>query len=945
MALKKLTLRPGINKEGTNYSNEDGFYNSDKIRFRSGYAEKIGGWSNTTPTYTFKGIARSLWAWVSLAGEKLLGVGTTQKFYVQNTNGSEYKDITPIQSISTLTTPYITITDGSLVATITCTNHGVAPNTFITITKATTTLTSAITATVSTPIAVVSTTNFPTSGTIQIDKEVITYVGKSGTALGTTSVARNIATAAPHAFNAEVISLESLPLGNQNMQGEFQVISVNGPNSFNVSLPITTVCSPSPLSGGSGAKMVVLLNAGGGAFSATSGWGASPWGFYGWGLGSVTSGATPVRLWSQTNFDQDLIFAPRLGSIYWWTKNTQTYQRAVTLNTEASTRNKATTKATYVTGSQYITVADNTGINTGATVTGSFIPTGAYVGSDYAGGLIVPIYLDPDTPATVNVTAVATTCATTINASFTGNVTFASVLNWPTDGGIFLAGAELIVYSAITGTAVTIVERGYGGTTATSHTASFAVTYHGDNSVGFSYSGKHVPVKTLLVTTSSQNAFTIAFGGTPYNPYVFSAVADFDPLLVRWSDQDNPWEWVPETTNQSGEQRLANGSVIVTAINTRQEILVWTDTAIYSMQYLGPPYVYGINLLMDNLSIASQNAAITVNNVTYWMGVDRFYQYSGRVETLACTLRQFVFGRINKNQLQQIQCGSNEGFNEIWWFYPSDNSPINDSYVVYNHLENLWYYGTISRTAWVDTQLQDYPLGAFSTEYTFLSRAISSTDGSIPVVSATSLPPSGIVLINSEQILYSAIDYTLNVLTVATNENGVIIGRGYNNTAAVSHLAYASVNYTTPNQVMYHEYGWDDASNTVVVPIYAYIDSSDFDIDDGLNFSYAWRIIPDLSFTGSTSLSQYNTQPKCYLSVRVRQNSGSAYTKDTDDPTNPYDRQGVTRSATYPVEQYTGQVYVRVRGRQMAFTIESFDLGVFWQMGMMRIDVRQDGRR
>jgi hypothetical protein len=423
-----------------------------------------------------------------------------------------------------------------------------------------------------------------------------------------------------------------------------------------------------------------------------------------------------------------------------------------------------------------------------------------------------------------------------------------------------------------------------------------------------------------LVFTSSVGNFTIALGATPYDPTNFAPA--FDPLLVRWSDYDNPFEWVPATTNQSGEQHLSNGSYIQAAVDTRQEILIWTDAALFTMQYLGPPYVWGINLLMENISIASQNSAVTVNNVTYWMGVDKFYQYTGRVETLPCSLRQFVFTNINKSQIAQIVAGTNEGYNEVWWFYPSKNSNVNDSYVIYNHLERLWYYGSMNRTAWLDSPLREYPMAAYSTQNTYLDQAISSSATTITVLDGYPYPDTGVIQIGSEKISYTG-----------TEGNSLLnCVRGFNSTTAASHAAYAAVMLVTPNQLVYHEYENDDQLLTVAAPIESYIESSDFDIQDGQSFGYVWRILPDLTFNNSTVDS-----PSVTLTVKPRQNSGSNYTS-ADSPT-------VTRTAQYPVEQYTGQVYTRVRGRQMAFRVDSTGLGVAWQMGMMRIDVRPDGRR
>jgi len=367
------------------------------------------------------------------------------------------------------------------------------------------------------------------------------------------------------------------------------------------------------------------------------------------------------------------------------------------------------------------------------------------------------------------------------------------------------------------------------------------------------YSGQFVPNTTNQVIGSAIQRFVLAFGANPYDPTNSSTA--FDPLLVRWSDQENPYEWVPAITNQSGEYRLNIGSYIMCARSTRQEILVWTDAAIYSMQYLGPPYVWGFQLLQDNISIMGPNASITVNNVTYWMGTDKFYKYTGRVETLTCTLRQYVFQDINMDQSFQVFSGSVEGYNEIWWFYCSANSTQVDKYIIYNYVDDVWYYGNMARTAWLDSGLRQYPMAA---------------------------------------------------------------------------------NYD--NRVLYHENGVDDVSGLTPLPINAYVQSSDFDIGDGHNFGFVWRILPDLTFNGS----QVNT-PYVTMTVKPRVNSGTPY----GTPNNPIvaSTQNYSSQHTYNVQQFDGQVYTRVRGRQMAYRIESNELGVAWQMGYPRIDIRPDGRR
>jgi hypothetical protein len=369
------------------------------------------------------------------------------------------------------------------------------------------------------------------------------------------------------------------------------------------------------------------------------------------------------------------------------------------------------------------------------------------------------------------------------------------------------------------------------------------------------FNGTYVPNTTNQIVASAIQKFVIAMGansylsGTPNTP--------FNPMLVRWSDQINPYQWVPDVTNQAGEFALTNGSFIMGARASRQEILIWTDSALYSMQYLGAPYVWGFNIMMDNISIISPNAMITVNNVTYWMGTDKFYMYSGRVETLPCALRQYVFNDINLTQSFQVFAGSNEGYNEVWWFYVSNsgNGVDVDRYVIYNYVDRVWYYGTMARTAWLDSSLRQYPMAA---------------------------------------------DYN--------------------------------------SRILFHEASVDDNATSTPLPINAYIQSSDFDIGDGHNFGFVWRILPDINFNGSTV-----NNPEVTMTVRPRVNSGAPYGAANNPTVTSANNYGVLQ--VYNVQEFTGQVYTRLRGRQLSFRIESTELGVAWQLGMPRIDIKPDGRR
>jgi len=357
------------------------------------------------------------------------------------------------------------------------------------------------------------------------------------------------------------------------------------------------------------------------------------------------------------------------------------------------------------------------------------------------------------------------------------------------------------------------------------------------------------PVIQNYIFVSDISRFVFAFGCNDYGSTVQ------DPMLIRWSDQESVTDWTPSATNQAGSIRLSHGSEILAAIQTRQEVVVFTDSSLYSLQYQGPPVVWSTQLLGDNISIAGQNAVSVASGVIYWMGVDKFYKYDGRVQTLRCDLRQFIYQDINLAQWSQVFSGTNEGFNEVWWFYCSTNSNTIDRYVTYNYQEDVWAYGTMARTAWLDSGLRDYPIAA-----------------------------------------------------------------------------------TYSHNLVNHEQGNDDVETDVRLPIEAVISSAEFDIDDGDHFGFVWRMLPDITFRGSDT-----ENPQVVMTLIPMQNSGSGYN-------NPISLGGnsdatVTRTSTAVIEQFTGQVYVRVRGRQMILQVSSNQIGCAWQLGSPRIDIKQDGRR
>ena len=414
-----------------------------------------------------------------------------------------------------------------------------------------------------------------------------------------------------------------------------------------------------------------------------------------------------------------------------------------------------------------------------------------------------------------------------------------------------------------------------------------------------------VPAEAMQILVSQNDKHLIAFGCTPFG----SSAPTFDPLLIRFATQDQPNVWTPLVTNSAGFLRVSRGSAIVCAVATRQEILVFTEGTLNSLQFLGTTDVFGLQELSDNISILSARSVVTVNNTAYWFGHDKFYAYGGRVETLPCTIRNHVFQNLNYNQADQIIAGTNEGWNEIWWFYPTADSNVNNAYVIYNHLEKIWYYGTIDRTAWSDSSLREYPQALTPTYFT---GAVSGTTLTVSAITA------GILQVGS------VIEGT--GVTTGTKITALGTGTGGAGTYTLNISQLVVQTNMTGNGVIYnHEQGVNDN----ILPMTSYIASSDSDLADGDQFILTKRIIPDLSFTGSTA-----ALPAVTMYIKPRNFPGSAYSN--------IDSQQVIETS---VDVFTDQIFMRARARQMAIEIESTELGVQWQLGSPRVDGRPDGKR
>lgn len=359
-----------------------------------------------------------------------------------------------------------------------------------------------------------------------------------------------------------------------------------------------------------------------------------------------------------------------------------------------------------------------------------------------------------------------------------------------------------------------------------------------------------VPTVANKILVSDVSRFIFAFGCNDEGSSVL------DPMLVRWCDQEQAAVWGAEATNQAGGLRMSHGSEIITGIQARQEVLVWTDEALFGLQYVGTPNgVWSAQLVGDNMNIASQNAAIYVNNRAYWMGKEQFYIYDGTARVLECDLRKYVYNGIERTQLDQVHAGHNEAYSEVWWFYCSSNSTTIDRYVVYNYKYEIWYYGTLDRTAWIDPKARDNPLAA-----------------------------------------------------------------------------------TYSNNIVQHEIGIDDLEGSSSSPIVAYISSAEFDINEGDRFAFVRRVLPDITFDGSTAPS-----PSVTMTLYPLKDAGSDYKTPRSEGGNF--NFAVTQGTAVDIEPFTGQAFVRIRGRQLVFRVESSAEGVTWQLGTPRLDMRTDGRK
>ena len=360
--------------------------------------------------------------------------------------------------------------------------------------------------------------------------------------------------------------------------------------------------------------------------------------------------------------------------------------------------------------------------------------------------------------------------------------------------------------------------------------------------------GSSVPVVCNQILVSERDRHVIAFGANPEFDQYGNATLVQDPLSIRFSSQESVTDWATTPTNTAGGLRIGTGSFIVGAVQTKQQVVVFTDISVYTMQFIGPPFTFGLTEVSSNISIAGEKAAVSTGDVVYWMGDGTFYLYNGSVVQIPCTIREYVFSDINTNQMAKVTAATNTSFSEIWWFYPSSESTTNDKYAVYNYDMNIWYYGSLPRTAWSDNVRGGLPIAA-------------SPDG----------------------------------------------------------------------YIYFQETGMNDGSNNPPTPLSAYVESSTVDIGEGDRFMFAHRLLPDITFRNSTG------NPTATFSIKARNYPGESFSSTSSN--------SVVSSQTVPVQLFTDEYFIRVRGRAVALRIESNQVNTAWRLGSPRLDLRPDGRR
>lgn len=696
MSLTKLQFAPGINTDTTRYSNTGGWIDSNLIRFRNGLPEKIGGWvrvySNQTP---ISGICRKMYPWTTLAGSRFTGIATNEKLYVDNS--SDITDITPLRRIVTLGSDPFSTTNGSSVVTVTDNGHGAVAG------------------------------------------DVVYFYNST--------------------------SVGGLSSTVMNKANGYSIVTVIDQNKYTVNVGVSATSTAN--GGGSIATANYYFHRGISTVVVLSGWGSSAWGGATTPLVSFTA-TDPVTTNTSTNSGGKTTITVTTPSAHGavvgdWVLMSGCASVGGVLNLFLS---QAMQIATIPTSTSFTAIVNGTassnatGGGAGVVITIYSAATGYGWGegpdiiqTTYASGLWSMDNYGEDLVACPRDAVEAQTLGgnpiSTTNNSNTVQVT-QSNHGYSTGMAVILAGLEGVGgISAldINGTHIITVT---GTNTYTFSTPDHATsTVNGGGIQGYAYLStlaywdidaaravslsrmgsiyekKYLPYTATEVLVSDINRHVIAFGTNP-----FDSTKPVDKMIIRFSDSNDPTNWdASDTTKTSGELRCSSGSYIVTALQNREEIIVWTDTSLYTMNYVGAPYTYGLQIVGTGFDIIGPNAKVGAGAQVYWMGLNNFYTYNGAVAPLPCTVRDYVFNDINRSVGTNVYCSSDSGNNEIIWFYPSSNATENDRYVVYNYVDGIWYYGNLDRTAWIDRGQYATPRAICVCGYLY-SHEVGADDGS-----------------------------------------------------------------------------------------------------------------------------------------------------------------------------------------------------------------------
>ena len=767
MALQNIQLRPGIMRETTSYANEGGWFDGDMVRFRYGVPEKLGGWEKYSGN-SISGTCRSLHTWTALSGGDFLGLGTNLKFYVES--GIVFYDITPLRRTVSLTAAALTTTDTLKTVRVTDPSHGAEAEDFV------------------------------------------TFTGISG-------------------------AVNGIPTGNLNI--EHQITQVIDSNIYIITVA-SAATSTGAGSGGDSFTAEYQINVGATSSIGGTGWGAGLWG--GQVLGgqsttlngaiSSTSSTSNITLTSSTGFSSA---SSTLSGALTDIDSSITVADASSFPSEGS----LSINSEII---RYRTLTDNVFSNL---TRGAFGTTAAaHASSDtvtYLGVVLIDEELITYTGISSNdLTGITRATRGTTGATHSDGATVQdarSFIGWGDSSSISVVN-ELRLWS----------QDNFGQDLL--FNVRDGAIYYWEKNLGLTSRGvelsslsgaEDVPTVCRQIMVSDVSRHVIAFG--------CNAIGDTsqDRLLVRFSNQESATDWSQTVDNTAGSLVLGSGSEFVTAVETKREIAIWTESSLHSMTYIGGALTFGLNQIATSITIVGPNAAIAVDEAVFWMGKNTFYRYDGRVQQLPCTVRNKVFNDFNTEQGKRVYAGLNSEFTEIIWFYPAADEEENSNYVIYNYGENVWYYGVLSRSSWIDRGSYQYPMATSAGTTSYL----------------------------------------------------------YN-----------------------HEKGTDNDG----LAISSYIESSQFDLGQGEAFSFVDRVIPDLTFSGSSTGS-----PAATFTVKARNYPGASYDQSDEETT--------TRTSTTPVEQFTNELYVRIRGRSIALRVGSTDTGVQWRLGTPRLNIRPDGRR